>query len=100
MVSVQSQSSEGPRPACWCCGKEFDERDLVRLLAHPEVGICLDYARYVKRRASQRHGELHPSAGARVAAGVAAIRARVVRGGWHDRPVIGTLLRRIDRRLP
>ena len=71
LVSVHSQSP-AQRPECWCCGKEFDERDLVRLLAHPEVGICLDCARYAKRRASHRHSELHPSPGARVAVGVAA----------------------------
>ena len=38
-------------PSCWCCGNTFDESDLTRLGAHPEVGVCAACAHWLDRRA-------------------------------------------------
>jgi hypothetical protein len=37
---------------------------------------------------------------ARLRSGINAVRAAVIRKGWHERGVIGAVLRWIDRRLP
>jgi hypothetical protein len=85
---------------CWCCGGEFDERDLVRLGTHPEVGVCLGCARFLQRRAAEREDEQRTSLAARLRAVVRAAREQVIRHGWHRLPVVGRLLHRIDRYLP
>jgi hypothetical protein len=73
---------------------------LVRLGQHPEVGVCLRCARCLQRRAVQRYDEHHPSPTGRLHAGVNAVRNAMIRKGWHERGVLGTVLRWIDRRLP
>ncbi|MCA1675072.1 MAG: hypothetical protein LC799_23750 [Actinobacteria bacterium] len=98
---VQPEQQERvPGMGCWCCGTEYPEADLVRLGQHPEVGVCLGCARWLQRRAVLRYGERHPSPIARLRAGVNAVRSAVVRKGWHERGVLGAVLRWIDRRLP
>jgi len=52
------------------------------------------------RRALQRTDERHPSAAAPAAQLLRATRGVVIDRGWHDRSLIGPLLRRIDRHLP
>jgi hypothetical protein len=99
-MSVAPETVQASTPACWCCGAEFDERDLVRLGSHPEVGVCFGCARFLQRRAAEREDELVRSAGGRVRAGVRGVRGWVIAHGWHNRPVIGRVLRRIDRHLP
>jgi hypothetical protein len=78
---------------------EFDERDLVRLGSHPEVGVCFGCARFLQRRAAERAEELGLSRRSRVRAAARRVRGRVIARGWHNRPVIGRMLRRIDRYL-
>lgn len=100
-MSVQPGSDESVRePVCWCCGSRYPEAELVRLGQHPEVGVCLRCARWVRRRAVQRYDESHPSATARVRAGVDAVRSAVIRKGWHRKGFLGDALRWIDRHLP
>jgi len=36
---------------CWCCGRITAEDALVRLGSHPEVGICVNCAHVLRRRA-------------------------------------------------
>lgn len=94
------QDEAADRPECWCCGRPFDESELTRLGQHPEVGVCADCARWLHRRSRAAAGEGHPSAGARAARAVDSVRSYVIEHHWHERPVIGPLLRRLDRHLP
>ncbi|GAA1604919.1 hypothetical protein [Kribbella catacumbae] len=99
-MTVAEETFQPSVPVCWCCGGEFDDRDLVRLGAHPEVGVCVGCAKYLQRRAAEREDELRPSRGARARAVVRRVRGRVVGRGWHELPVVGRVLRRIDKYLP
>ncbi|TDW94499.1 hypothetical protein EV137_1812 [Kribbella pratensis] len=99
-MTVAPESVQQSTPVCWCCAREFDDRDLVRLGAHPEVGVCLGCARFLQRRAEEREDQLHPSRGTRLRGMVRSARKWVIGHRWHELPVIGGLLRRIDRRLP
>lgn len=87
-------------PSCWCCGADQAEHDLVRLGAHPEVGVCLDCARWVGRRARTRRDEQHPTPAGQLRHALDTVRDRVISRGWHERGRLGTVLRSIDRRLP
>jgi hypothetical protein len=100
VVTVAPESSQHAAPACWCCGGGFDEQHLVRLGSHPEVGVCFGCVRFLQRRVAERQDELRPSAATRLRSGVRAVREWVISRGWHDRPVLGRLLRWIDRFLP
>lgn len=99
-MSVADETSRPTPPVCWCCGGEFDERDLVRLGAHPEVGVCLGCARFLQRRAAQREDELRTSPAAKLRGVVRSLRELVISRGWHRLPVVGQLLQRINRHLP
>jgi len=99
-VTIQPERERAAETRCWCCGTGYPEAELVRLGQHPEVGVCLGCARWLRRRAVQRYDERHPSPAARLRAGVDAVRTTVIRKGWHERGVVGAALRWIDRRLP
>src|SRR5690349_7694579 len=94
------EHEQAKRPTCWCCGKSFEEQDLSRLGSHPEVGVCAGCAHWLHRRArsSAETGTRTPGAVMRRA--MAATRARVMRAGLQDLPVLGPMLRRLDRHLP
>lgn len=95
--------ASGPEPSvagCWCCAGEFAEISLVRLGAHPEVAVCLDCARYLRRRAVARHDEHRRGPGVVVRGGIEQVRGWVVEHGWHRRGLLGAFLRRLDRFLP
>jgi hypothetical protein len=101
LVSVQpEQERASSGTGCWCCGAEYPEAELVRLGQHPEVGVCLRCARWLQRRAVQRHDQQHPSPAARLRGGIQAVRDAVIRKGWHERGALGAVLRWIDRHLP
>ena len=87
-------------PFCWCCGNDKLETDLVRLGSHPEVGVCLNCARWLQRRARRHHDDQHPSPATRLRARINAVRNLVIRKGWHRHGLLGALLRRLDRHLP
>ncbi|WP_328332146.1 hypothetical protein OHA70_13295 [Kribbella sp. NBC_00382] len=99
-MTAADQTVPPGESVCWCCGGEFGSRDILRLGQHPEVGVCLQCARFLQRRAVEREDELHPSPGARARAVVRRGRDLVISHGWQQRPIIGQLLRRIDRYLP
>jgi len=84
--------------ACWCCGGQYPEHQVLRLGSHPEVAVCLGCARYLNRRARE-HG---PSTAAvqRVRGVAQAARRAAVDRGWHEKPVIGRALRWLDRHSP
>lgn len=85
---------------CWCCGSGYAETELVRLGNHPEVAICMGCAQWVRRRARRRRDGNRKSPAARARRLIDSARDAVIRRGWHDRGLLGTLLRRIDRHLP
>lgn len=97
-AAVEHEQVEGP--ICWCCGKVFEEQDLSRLGSHPEVGVCGGCAQWLHRRArsAAETGARTPGAVMRRAGAVA--RRRIMRAGLQDWPVVGPLLRRLDRKLP
>jgi hypothetical protein len=99
-MSVQPDQDTASRTRCWCCGNQYPEAELVRLGQHPEVGVCLACARWLQRRAVQRHDDNNPSPTGLLRAGIRKVRAEVIRKGWHEWGVLGRLLRRIDRHLP
>jgi hypothetical protein len=96
--ALEQEVAEQPR--CWCCGTPFDDTDLTRLGDHPEVAVCSGCAHWLWRRArsQQAGGGVTPGAIARRAFHLA--RAGVVRVGMPDWPVVGPILRGLDRYLP
>lgn len=99
-MAVQPDQDSASTPRCWCCGSERPEAELVRLGAHPEVGVCLDCAHWLRRRAIARHDERHRTPPAWLRARLQAVRDYVIGKGLHERGLLGSLLRRIDRHLP
>jgi hypothetical protein len=88
------------RPVCWCCGNTFDEADLSRLGSHPEVGVCAGCAQWLHRRARSASDTGHRTPATVLRRGITVTRDRVMRAGAQDWPVIGSLLRRLNRHLP
>jgi hypothetical protein len=82
---------------CWCCGRVTAGDALVRLGNHPEVGICVNCAHFLRRRAR----DLQATAMRQRLRGAAeSARREVMARGWHNRPVIGPALRWINQHLP
>jgi hypothetical protein len=99
MAAAAAEHAQTKRPSCWCCGSTFTEKNLVRLGNHPEVAVCPGCAQWLHRRAcSGVDGGRMPSAVMR--RGLDAARGQVMRAGAQDWPVIGRILRRLDRHLP
>ncbi len=86
--------------ACWCCGEPYAELAVVRLGEHPEVAVCFGCAHFLHQRARAQEDAARPSPAARARDPLRATRELVIRRGWHTRPVIGPLLRRLGTRLP
>lgn len=87
----------GTDSICWCCGADCPDSDLVRLGAHPEVGVCTECAVFLHRRARAAHAtgasqQLH-------AVGEQA-RDAVMARGWHEGPRLGPALKWVNRHLP
>ena len=85
---------------CWCCGGEDADGAMVHLGAHPEVALCGDCARWVHRRSRRLRDSGRRGAGVLARAVVRAGRDRVLRHDLQHVPVLGVLLRRLDRHLP
>jgi hypothetical protein len=85
---------------CWCCGNAFDEHDLSRLGSHPEVAVCGRCAQWLYRRARANAESGSRTPGVLVRRGLAAARRGVMRARLQGWPVLGPLLRRLDRHLP
>ncbi|TCC50591.1 hypothetical protein E0H75_10295 [Kribbella capetownensis] len=99
-MSEPSETVQVSTTQCWCCGAEFDERDLVRLGSHPEVGVCFGCARFLQRGAAARQDALVPTWSGRVRGAIRSVRNGVIARDLHNRPVVGRFLRRLDRHLP
>jgi hypothetical protein len=99
-MTVQPEQDHVTTSQCWCCGNTYGEENLIRLGQHPEVGVCLTCARWLQRRAVQRHDEQHPSWQAELRSRVDSIRNAVIRRGWHRQGAFGKFLRWINRYLP
>jgi hypothetical protein len=96
-AQVQAAVGETGKSACWCCGQITAEDALIRLGDHPEVGVCVDCARFLGRRA----GDYQASAWHKQLRGAAeSIRGQVMSRGWHERPVIGPALLWVNRHVP
>ena len=98
-MSAQTQvpvakTTEG---ACWCCGRVTAEDALVRLGNHPEVGICINCAHFLDRRARDYQATVMRQ---RLRATAESINAKVMARGWHQHPAFGPALRWINRQLP
>ena len=100
MRAHQAIEESGGRVSCWCCGQEQPESSVVRLGSHPEVAVCLRCARFLHQQARGREDALRVSPAARFRDGLRAARRLVIRRGWHQRRVIGPLLRRLGRHTP
>ena len=100
MATAAADHQRAVRPHCWCCGDVFDESSLTHLGANPEVAVCAGCARWLHRRARAWAELERRTSGARIRRVVGAARGRAMRAGAPDWPVIGALLRRLDRHLP
>jgi hypothetical protein len=100
VAAIAQEHGPSQRPSCWCCGNTFDEHDLTRLGSHPEVGVCGGCALWLSRRARSAAEAGQRTPGAQLRRAVAAARGQVTRAGLQDWPVLGSLLRRLDRHLP
>ena len=100
MAAIAQEHGQVQIPSCWCCGNTFDEKDLTRLGSHPEVGVCAGCALWLSRRARSAADAGLRTPGARLRRTAASTRDTVRRAGLHEWPVLGPLLRRLDRHLP
>jgi hypothetical protein len=96
MSAVPAEDTAQPS-RCWCCDQPYPDEALHHLGSHPEVGVCTDCARWLYRRATQRHDEQHPSLGGRLRRLIQSVRSAVMERGWQDRRFLGAALRWIDR---
>lgn len=85
---------------CWCCGHGYEESAVVRLGEHPEVAVCLRCAHFLHNQARGREDAQRPSPAARARDALRAGRRFVMSHGWHQKPVIGPVLRWLGPRLP
>jgi hypothetical protein len=81
-MSTPTQPEPATNPQCWCCGRPYPEQDLTRLGVHPEVGVCLGCAIYLKCRATAQRHEQQPTPASRARAGIDAVRNTVIHHGW------------------
>ena len=100
MATAAVEHEQAEQPFCWCCGNTFEESDLTRLGTHPEVGVCRGCAKWLHRRARSVGENGRRRRDGWVLRAVDAARTRVMRAGVHDWPLVGPLLRRLDRHLP
>jgi len=101
---VQAQAvvdeSGGGGVRCWCCGQLRSADGVVHLGDHPEVAVCLGCAHFLHQRARAVEDAQHPSAASRARDGLRQARNLVIARRWHEKPVIGPVLRWLGARLP
>jgi hypothetical protein len=98
-MSAETQSAGGQagERTCWCCGHKSPEDALVHLSLHPEVGICISCVHFLQRRARDYQAT---TARRRLRGAAESVRSQVIARDWHQRPVIGPVLRWLNRHLP
>jgi hypothetical protein len=96
-AETQAVAGETGQSRCWCCGQNTAEDALVRLEGHPEVGICINCVHFLHRRARDHQATVMRQ---RLRGAADSIRDEVMTRGWHQRPVIGPVLRWVNRHLP
>jgi hypothetical protein len=82
---------------CWCCGRITSPAALVHLGKHPEVGVCVSCVRFLGRRARDYQAS---QMRIRLRGAAESIRGQVMSRGWHERRLIGPVLRWINRHAP
>ena len=100
MADVAVAHDQIERTVCWCCGKDVEEPQLLRLGDHPEVGVCTRCAHWLHRRARAVADTGSRRPGALVRRTIDAARRAVVRRGIPHVPLVGPMLRWLDRHLP
>jgi hypothetical protein len=88
------------RGMCWCCESTFEQADLTRLGSHPQAAVCARCAQWLYRRARANADAGSRTPGVLVRAGLGAARRGVMRAQLQHWPVLGRLLRRLDKHLP
>jgi hypothetical protein len=96
-AEVHLTPGRAAREECWCCGKRLPPDTLVHLGHHPEVGICVNCAHFLERRARDRQATVLRQ---QLRTAAESIRRRVMARGWPSRPVAGPALRWINRHSP
>jgi len=86
--------------SCWCCGSSQAEASVVRLGNHPEVAVCLRCAHFLHQQARGREDAVRTSPAIRARDALRTVRRFVIQHGWHQKPAIGRLLRRLGRHTP
>ena len=99
-MTISQQTSEPATGQCWCCGRTRTESQLLHLNDHPEVAVCFGCARFLRRRATEQEDLSRPSAAARGRSVVRRVRSTVMEHGWQGRPVVGPVLRWVDKHMP
>lgn len=100
MTTAPDTGHNTATPACWCCGTPYPAAHLINLDAHPETVVCRQCAIYLGRRAKAADDALNPTLGGHLRSVVSVGRNQVIRLRLHERPILGKLLRTIDRHLP
>jgi hypothetical protein len=96
-ANVEAEWGGTGQGACWCCGKVTAGDALVHLGNHPEVGICVNCASFLVRKARDIQAT---RARRRLRAVADSVRGAVMSRGWHERPVVGPVLLWLNRRSP
>ena len=96
-AEIGTAAGETGASGCWCCGRITSREALVHLSNHPEVGICVNCVHFLGRRARDYQATVLRQ---RLRGAADSVRGEVMARGWHERPVIGTALRWINRYLP
>src|SRR4051812_23807206 len=98
--AMQEEHGDFGELTCWCCGQPQAPEDVIHLGAHDEAVVCLGCAHFLHLRARAREDELRPSAAARARDGLRAVRSLVIARRWHEKPLIGPVLRWLGTHLP
>jgi hypothetical protein len=99
-VQAQEAAVESDGVRCWCCGRRTPSDAVVHLGNHPEVVVCLRCAHFVHQRARAIEDAQRPSPAGRMRDGLRAGRRLVTARRWHEKPLIGGVLRWLGARLP
>jgi hypothetical protein len=98
-MSAETHTAVGEtgKSSCWCCSHTTSQHALVRLGNHPEVGICINCVHFLRRWARDYQATAMRQ---RLRGTAESIRRQVTARGWHEHPVTGPALRRINQHLP